>query len=65
VIHTGIVAGVAPGATLAGIVIDTQGASPAYLVAVGAGLLGAVVAQTLPRPGARRPRYAGGGVPLA
>jgi predicted MFS family arabinose efflux permease len=58
VIHTGIVAGVAPGATLAGIVIDTQGASPAYLVAVGAGLLGAVAAQALPRRGARRPRYA-------
>ena len=55
-IHTGIVAGVAPGATLAGIVIDAQGASPAYLVAVGAGLLGAVAAQALP---ARR------GAPLA
>ena len=49
VIHTGIVAGVAPGATLAGIVIDSTGASPAYLVAVGAGLLAAVAAQTLPR----------------
>lgn len=49
VIHTGIVAGVAPGATLAGIVIDRAGASPAYLVAVGAGFLAAVVAQTLPR----------------
>ncbi len=35
VTHTGIVAGVAPGATLAGVVIDTAGASPAYLVAVG------------------------------
>ena len=58
VIHTGIVAGVAPGATLAGIVIDSHGASPAYLVAVGAGLVGAVVAQTLPRTGARRSRYA-------
>ena len=49
VIHTGIVAGVAPGAALAGIVIDHRGASPAYLVAVGAGLLAAVAAQTLPR----------------
>lgn len=49
VIHTGIVAGVAPGATLAGIVIDSTGASPAYLVAVGAGLLAAVAAQALPR----------------
>lgn len=49
VIHTGIVAGVAPGATLAGIVIDNLGASPAYLVAVGAGFLAAVTAQTLPR----------------
>jgi MFS family permease len=51
VIHTGIVAGVAPGATLAGIVIDEIGASPAYLVAVGAGLLAAVGAQALPRRG--------------
>jgi predicted MFS family arabinose efflux permease len=54
VIHTGIVAGVAPGATLAGIVIDEIGASPAYLVAVGAGLLAAVAAQALPR---RRDRW--------
>jgi predicted MFS family arabinose efflux permease len=51
VIHTGIVAGVAPGATLAGIVIDEIGASPAYLVAVSAGLLAAVGAQALPRRG--------------
>jgi len=49
VIHTGLVAGVAPGATLAGIVIDDRGASPAYLVAVGAALLAAGVAQSLPR----------------
>ena len=53
VIHTGLVAGIAPGATLAGVVIDRVGASPAYLVAVGAGLLAAVAAQTLPRVGAR------------
>ena len=57
VIHTGIVAGVAPGATLAGVVIDHVGASPAYLVAVGAGFLAAVTARTLPRrtgsPGGR------------
>lgn len=52
VIHTGLVAGIAPGATLAGVVIDRVGASPAYLVAVGAGLLAAVAAQTLPRVGA-------------
>lgn len=49
VIHTGIVAGVAPGATLAGIIVDTWGASPAYLVSVGAGFLAAVAAQALPR----------------
>jgi MFS family permease len=49
VIHTGIVAGVAPGATLGGIVIDSFGASPAYLVAVGSGLLAALASLTLPR----------------
>ncbi|MCW2813212.1 MAG: Major Facilitator Superfamily protein [Nocardioides sp.] len=38
-IQTGIVAGVAPGAALAGIVIDASGASPAYLVSVGGGVL--------------------------
>ena len=49
IIHTGIVAGVAPGATLAGVVIDTYGASPAYLVAAGAGLVSALAAQAIPR----------------
>jgi MFS family permease len=49
VIHTGIVAGVAPGATLAGIVIDASGASPAYLVAVASGLLAALVSTGLPK----------------
>lgn len=48
-VHTGIVAGVAPGATLAGLVIDAEGASTAYLIPVAAGLLGAVVAQATPR----------------
>ena len=49
IIHTGIVAGVAPGATLAGWIIDDYGASPAFLVALGAGAAAALVAQTLPR----------------
>ena len=34
VIHTGVVAGVAPGATLAGWIIDNHGASEAFLVAL-------------------------------
>ncbi len=38
-LSTGIIGGVAPGATLAGIVIDAHGASPSYLVAFGGGLL--------------------------
>ncbi len=50
VIHTGIVAGVAPGATVAGIVIDHAGAPPAYLVAVAAGGLAALLALLLPTP---------------
>ncbi|MGH3347514.1 MAG: MFS transporter, partial [Nocardioides sp.] len=48
-LHTGIVAGVAPGAALAGVVVDRAGASPAYLVSVGAGLLAALAALLVPR----------------
>lgn len=51
IINTGIVAGVAPGATVAGVAIDHSGSAAAYAVAVGAGTLAAVVAQTLPRRG--------------
>ncbi len=39
VLHTGLIGGVAPGATVAGIVIDARGASPAYLVSLGGGLI--------------------------
>ncbi|QBR90942.1 MFS transporter [Nocardioides euryhalodurans] len=48
-LHTGIVAGVAPGATAAGFVVDHAGASAAYLVPLGAGAVAAVAAQLLPR----------------
>ena len=48
-LHSGVVAGVAPGAALAGLVIDQAGASAAYLVSLGAGALAAAVAQLLPR----------------
>ena len=48
-LHTGVVAGVALGAALAGVVIDRAGASPAYFVTLAAGTLAAVVAQLLPR----------------
>jgi predicted MFS family arabinose efflux permease len=50
ILHTGIVAGVAPGASIAGFVVDHSGASAAYSVALVGGLLGALVAQ------AARPR---------
>lgn len=53
IMQTGLVAGVAPGATLSGLVVDHQGASAAYLVSVGAGLVAAVSAQLLPRAGSR------------
>ncbi len=49
-VHTGIVAGVAPGATLAGLVIDARGASTAYLIPVVAALLGVLAARLTPRP---------------
>ena len=49
IMQTGLVAGVAPGATIAGVVIDAHGASVAYLVCVAAGVVAAIAAQTLPR----------------
>jgi predicted MFS family arabinose efflux permease len=42
IIHTGLAAGLAPGAFLAGVVIDAHGASPSYLVALGGGVVAAV-----------------------
>ena len=44
IVETALVAGVAPGAALAGRIIDTHGASRAYLVALLAGLVAAVAA---------------------
>jgi MFS family permease len=48
-VHTGLAAGLAPGSALAGVVVDAAGASPAYLVAAGAGVIATLAAQTLPR----------------
>ena len=47
--HTGIVAGVAPGATISGFVVDHAGASAAYLVSLSAGVVAALAAQSVPR----------------
>jgi MFS family permease len=49
IMQTGLVAGVAPGATLGGVVIDAHGASAAYFVCVAAGAVAALAAQALPR----------------
>jgi MFS family permease len=49
-LQTGLVAGVAPGAALAGIVVDQSGASPAYLVSLGAGVAAIAAALSLPAP---------------
>ena len=46
-LQTGLVAGVAPGAALAGVVIDSQGASAAYLVPAAGGLLALLAAQAI------------------
>ncbi|NYE37925.1 MFS family permease [Nocardioides cavernae] len=54
ILHTGIVAGVAPGASIAGFVVDHSGASAAYAVALAGGVLGALAAQAA-RP-TRTPR---------
>ena len=45
IMHTALVAGVAPGATLAGLVVDARGASWAYAVPVAAGLVAVLAAQ--------------------
>ena len=49
IVHTGIAGGVAPGAVLAGLVVDGWGASAAYLIPVAAGALLALAAQAAPR----------------
>ena len=49
-VTTGIAAGLAPGAAIAGHVIDLRGASDGFLVPVAAGLLGVVVALATRRP---------------
>jgi MFS family permease len=46
IIHTGMAAGIAPGAALAGVVIDRSGASASYWVAVASGAIGAGAAFT-------------------
>jgi predicted MFS family arabinose efflux permease len=55
IMQTGLVAGVAPGATLSGLVVDHQGASAAYLVSVAAGVVAALAAQLIPRRHADEP----------
>ena len=55
IMHTGIAAGLAPGAALAGVVIDAHGASAAYFVAFGAGLVAALAGLALGSPPAGRP----------
>jgi MFS family permease len=46
--HTGLAAGLAPGAALAGLVIDAHGASPSYVVALGGGVVSALASLALP-----------------
>jgi MFS family permease len=58
VLQTGLVVGVAPGAAIAGAVIDHAGASTAYLVALAAGILTALVARAIPAPAAESPAAA-------
>ena len=49
-LQTGLVAGVAPGAALAGIVVDHAGASPAYLIPLSAAVLTVAATRALPTP---------------
>jgi predicted MFS family arabinose efflux permease len=64
IMQTGLVAGVAPGATASGFVVDHHGASAAYLVSLAAGVVAALAAQGIPRspaaaddPAASGPRH--------
>lgn len=50
-LQTGLVAGVAPGAALAGVVVDRSGASAAYLVPLAAAVLCVLATRVLPSPG--------------
>ena len=45
VVQTGLVAGVAPGAAIGGVLIDSHGAAAGFAVAIAAGVLGTVSAQ--------------------
>ena len=66
IIHTGMAAGLAPGAALAGVVVDAHGASPSYLVALGGGVAAALAALALPTsPGPIAAREAGGSSDVA
>jgi predicted MFS family arabinose efflux permease len=49
--HTGLAAGLAPGAAIAGLVVDAADGSTAYLVSAASGLVAALAAQALPRHG--------------
>lgn len=49
-LQTGLAAGLAPGAAVAGIVIDEAGASPAYLVCVAGGLIALLAALAVRLP---------------
>ena len=55
IMQTGLVAGVAPGATLSGLVVDDSGASAAYVVSVAAGVVAALAALAIPRQRASVP----------
>ena len=46
IVETALIAGVAPGAALAGVVIDSHGPSQAYLISLLAGLVAAIAAFT-------------------
>jgi MFS family permease len=47
--HTGLAAGLAPGAALSGLVIDAHGASPSYLVALAGAVVAAIASLAVPR----------------
>ncbi len=59
IIHTGMAAGIAPGAWLAGVVIDDAGASTSYWVPVVSGAIGMVAAFLAAFRSAARARAAG------
>jgi len=55
ILQTGVTAGVAPGASISGVLVDEHSAAAAYAVCLAGGLVAALAAALIPRAGRRTP----------